>query len=482
MATNIKVNNKYANIDKTLVYFSCFILLVLSLMLYKQRIIFADTAAYVSHMLSRDEFQIAMHSRFVGAIPQLLPYLAFKAHFSLNNILIIYSLSFILIPVVCILVSVRWFKETQTAWSILLFYTLMSISMFYYPVSEYQIGLCLFLFYIGLFEHYSKPGSGKITFTILSLLFIPTVIFSHPLSSIVFLCWLVLQFSLDWKNRKILLFISILGALSFTVKKLFFGIQYETDKTTGLENFRHFSVWDLYQKLGKAFVNNLINDYFLLVVLAAVSIIFFIAQKKYKTAFLLPAALAAWCVLVTVSFKDEHYDHYYEHMYQAIPFFIAWAFCRLTVKNLNPLTAISVLSFVMIVSLAKIYKGRNSLDQRMLWMSRCFTMMDEMKCKKAIFTISHIPNGSDYPAHWSIPYESLLLSSLKNPDSSKVILMKHDLESAKSVHDEVWDIDNIEGTKKVPKEYFNIANQEYCIPELQTEAQKINQLTQGIIP
>jgi hypothetical protein len=479
MAKSLQKLSDPGRADKILVWIACAVLLTLSVLFYKERIAFADTAAYVSHIIARDSFEIAMHSRFVGGLTQIFLYMGMHMGLPLKALLILYSLNFALIPVACALISMRWFKETRTAWSILLFYTLMSFYMFYYPVSEYQVGLCLFLFYIGLYRHYQAGGIKTVFFILLSLLFIPSVIFCHPLAAPVFISWIIFQLFNDPDQKRSLGLITLAGIASFLVKRNYFSIQYEDQKSDVIDNFLKFSFDELFQNLGRSFLKFLIHDYFLLIILSVATIIILIWQHKKITAIVFPLILIGWWMLVTVSFMNEQYDHYYEHMYQAIPFFVALGFCSFVLPALPSAPRIIALAAIMTISFAKIINGHGWLEERFTWMKRCFIMMDSLHCKKAIFTSEHIPGGRQCIAAWSLPYETLLISSLEDRKESKVILVKGSLEDALNTKNEVLDVDPDPNYPLLGEQYFRITGEQYCVPQTSLDLKTIEYLKTG---
>lgn len=479
MATSFKRSSEPGKADKLLVWVSCAVFLTLSVLFYKERIAFADTAAYVSHIIARNSFEIAMHSRFVGGLAQILLYLGIQLGLPLKALMILYSVNFALIPVACALISMRWFKESRTAWSILMFYTLMSFYMFYYPVSEYQIGLCLFLFYIGLYHHYQAGGVKTFVFVLMSLLLIPSVIFCHPLAAPVFISWIIFQLCNEPAQKRSIALVAIAGVAAFIVKRSFFSIEYEEQKSNVADNFLKFSFDELAQELGRSSIRFIVQDYFLLIILSVATIVVLIWQHKKMAAILFPLILVGWWMLVTVSFMNDRYDHYYEHMYQAIPLFVALGFCSFVLPVLPAWPRVFVLTAVMAISFAKIINGQGWLAERFAWMNRCFKMMDTLHCKKAIFTQEHIPGGRFCIASWSIPYEALLISSLDDPKQSKVILMKGNLEDALKVEHEVTDIDPDPNFPLLGDKYFRITGEQYCIPQTTIDIPAIEYLKTG---
>lgn len=457
----IKIN------EKTLVYISSIALIILSIYYYLERVTFSDSGAYLAHILADDGFAISMNSRFVGAISQLLPILAFKLHLSLKSILILYSVNYTLIAVLPAIISMHWFKETRTAWSILFFYTLMAGQLFYYPVTEYQQGLCLFLFYIGLYEYSKRNTTSKVRLLIASILLIPTIIFSHPLAVLVFFTWIALSLFDKDEFKKSIIIPIILAATSFVIKHMYFSIQYESERSDFKKIFQNFTFSDLFQRQGNSFIQYLIQDYFLLIILLIITLYFVTKLKKGIVGFLISLALVAWWVLITTAYKNDRFSHYSEHLYQAIPFIIAWTFCKYSIPNINKSVSVIIISVIMLISLIKVNNGSFANTERIEWFEKCFTEMDKMKCSKAVYSYSSLPDQKECYAIWTIPYESVIISSVKDKRNCKYIYPVQQLDNLKFAELITPRIDDFYDTKKLSKEYFDIPTWTFCIPEKQ---------------
>jgi hypothetical protein len=437
----------------------------LSIYYFAERVTFSDSGSYLAHILAGDGFAISMNSRFVGALTQIFPLIALKMHFSLKAILILYSINYSLIAIIPALISLVWFKETKTAWTILLFYILMAGMLFYYPVTEYQQGLCLFIFYLGYFEHFKKNKSSNLVLVLMTLVFIPTVIFSHPLSILVFFSWIVLSFFEQSEKKKLLFLPSIIAIISYLIKSKFFNIQYEEERSDIKKILLNSSLRDLYQRMGKSYLEFLIQDYFLLIVLFIVTIIFLALSRKKILATVFFFTIISWWLLITITYRNDRFSHYHEHLYQAIPLFISWAFCRFYLPNIKDKIQVIVIFVIVFISISKINSGSGTNTARIQWFKKCFSEMDKLNCQKAVYSYSQLPDQKDCYSIWSIPYESLLISALLGKDSCKSIFPIWSLDELKMDDVVTPRIDNFYEVKLVSKEYFNIPDRQYCIPE-----------------
>ncbi|HRO42519.1 MAG TPA: hypothetical protein PL009_06775 [Flavipsychrobacter sp.] len=463
--SNVKMQSYF---ERIIICIFLLILTVFATVFYKERIIFTDTVGCIMDMLKKDSLNVTTN-RYISIFGELLPFASYKLNSSLRLIVFLYSLNLILIPVLLALLSVYWFKETRTAWSILLFYTIMSARLFYFPISEFQCGLCFLLFYIGLYEYSLKKNSrlNATVFWLLSLFFIPTVVFSHPLSILVLGAWLIFQFFISKKSIVKPLFIVLIAALSYLVKKAFFEVPYDSEKAKTMENFKTFSMAHLDDTLANQFYKALRDDYFLVPLLIVLSIVALIRMKHYISAILLPSIILAFWLLVTVSFKNEPYWYYSEHMYQPLSFFIALATGRLFTICFSKKFSVLILTIVVAVSLNKIYYSHEPMKKRLDWYAGCFELMDKKGIKKTVVGIERIDIGWKMEANWLTMYESLVLSALDNPEHAKTITMVWNEQDSRkatmqgesfiTVGIEHWPI------KDVPENYFKLSSSHYSV-------------------
>lgn len=457
---------RWQKAEKLAICFFLLLLIVLSLVYYKERIIFTDTVDELRSMM-RDGNLFIAHYRYTSIFGQLLPLAAFKLGLSLRVIVIAYSLNLILIPVAFCLISIFWFKETKTAWSILLFYTTMNARIFYFPVSEFQIGLCFFLFYIGFYQHYLNGKVNSYLFWALSALFIPTVVFSHPLSVLVLAGWIVLQFFINEKPWKETIGIGVLAIMTYALKSFFFISPYDVEKKHGLERFNHFSLQYLDSRLAHEFCKAVVQDYFFIPLLFLFVITVLIYMRKYLAAALFFVIVVAFWVLITVSFLDEPYSYYTEHMLQPITFFMALASGRyLSLKVSHRLVAI-ILAVVLIVSINKIFIEKELLQRRIRWYEAAFDLMNKKGIKKAIIGVGN--HDIDYfkSGMWITVFETLILSSLEGPDHAKSITIVWNEEDARSVVNEKKNLIgvglNLLPIEELPLQYFHIGTGPYKV-------------------
>lgn len=464
-------NNRFSlqALERAFLFLFMTILVVIACVFYKERILFNDTLKCISDMFYKDGFNVTSN-RYIILFSEPLPLLAFKAGWSLKAIIFLFSLNLILLPVILSLLSMYWFRETRTAWTILLFYVLMAARLFYYPISEFQYGLGFLLFYIGFYE-YATQAPGRVKnwlFWLISLFFIPTVIFSHPLSPLVFFAWVPLHYVLHREKMGRLAAISLLAGIFEAVKLLFFNPAHDTNKA---QSVSHFKTWDwsyLDGRLANGFYKALRDDYFLVPVLLVLAVIALIYWRKYLGAVLLLGIVGAFWLLVTVSLKDEPYWYYSEHIYQPVTFFIALAGGRYLPEATSRRFYFPLLALIALVSLNKVYLGHESMSRRLDWYKNCFQLMETKGITKGIVGIDRMDIDWRMEANWWTQYESAFLDAMDHPGTTtRTVTMVWNEETARAainqghnligVSLDYWPISDL------PKQYFHLDTSHYVI-------------------
>lgn len=406
------------------------ILLIFAVLFANERIIFSDTAGYLMEMVNKEGFVVPTN-RFVSIFSQLLPLAGIKLELSLATVVVLYSLNFILIPIGCAVLCSIWLKQWKVAVSILLLYTLMSTHVFYYPVSEFQIGLCLLFLFHAVFLYtiagrFSCPA--RVALYLFQYLLLLVIVFSHPLSMLVFVGWAIWLFLIRPQNRKALIMPFVIAIAMFLVKELFFkaqlnGVAFDEQRAEGIKNFASLFPNYFEGNLFRSFIGAMKDDYFLLPVLCIVFSFLLWRGKRRLAALALPALLAFFTLLVCVSFYQDSYNYYYEHLLLPVPFFLALAFCTLDIrKHQGRNLRFAALTLVFAVSVLKVYSGHEVRERRFAWYRQYLGLMETLEVQKATLSRDYI-SVDERGTYWPAAFESLLLSSLKGPDSSKTLFL-----------------------------------------------------------
>ena len=404
------------------------LLIALALIYAKQRIVFTDTAVYFANLAEEKDFTYT--PRYVALLAQILPLTAVYLGTSLKYALLAYSLNLILIPIASIILCRCVFKNRTMAVAIILFYTIMNAMLFYYPVTEFQMGLCLIFVLHAYLIWNSERKQNLIGYVISCLLLVVTIIFSHPQAILVFYGYLgwVLLYNNNLRARKILIPTTI-PVLVLVFKKVFqtlfsFQTNYDDTKMNVLNNFKTDPAAYFTSPLAKAWVKMFTEEYFLVIGMVIALLVFFIVKRRWILLAFFGLMLFSFWLLITVSFNDLPYNYYTEHQYQPMGFFIAFVFAYfLEQVASNNMIKVGILSLILFVSVSKIIDNSRWLTQRLTWYERCISLMQQQRIERGVLPPIYTPFGNIYD-YWASGAETSVLSSLINPNKTVILMIE----------------------------------------------------------
>jgi hypothetical protein len=409
-------------------------LLIFSLVYTLERCTYSDAAIYTYEVASTGKYYIATN-RFVSVLGQLLLIAGVHLGLSLKVVMTLYSFNLVLFPILSGLICLYFFRDKSTALAILLFYTIMNAMLFFYPISEFQMGLCLLLLYHSCVLGFLNSNIiHKAVFIVFSLVLIPIVIFSHPLSSLVFVLWYIaLWFMFDVNKNKFLLLPIIIATLSFLVKKYWFttglGLSYDQKNMDRLQLFSLPIKDYLNATLPKEALRMIENEYFIVPLIVAFTLGYFIYKRKWLAAFYSLLITLCFYILISVCYRDWNYVPYTEHLYQPMAFFIGLIFSSIVFKALKHQYIIAtMLAIILIISFSKIKNNSVFFKKRLEVYSSFFKIMGQYHISNATMTADGILSykREDY---WSTDCETRLLSGYYDFNNQKEIFINGNKEA-----------------------------------------------------
>ena len=131
------------------------ILLVLSIVFYKERTLFVDIAFQTVKMITEGGWQIQVY-RFGSGIVHALPLAAINLKMPLSVVLISYSISFTLLYLILYHITLKWLKNEWMGIAIALLFTLNTYDGFYWATSELQQGLAILIVFFAFLLKYNS--------------------------------------------------------------------------------------------------------------------------------------------------------------------------------------------------------------------------------------------------------------------------------------------------------------------------------------
>lgn len=401
------------------------ILLVYSILFFKERIILLDNSLYLFNMVEYDNFVIH-HNRFITIFTQLLPLIGIKLLLPLKAVMILNSLSYMLLPVTCYLLSGFFYKNYRIALSLLLVNTLFITHTFYWGLSELIQGLCLMVFVFSIMLQSADAAKRKLWLDIILLvLAVPTVVFAHPLIIIPF-TFSIVYFLIhrDIKFYRVQgLLTCILFAGAYTVKRLYFTDGYDAQSMEMKNNIMSLfpNYFDTYSNT--RFVANWFRMYYWIPI-SGTLILAIVGYKKqwFKLLFLL-CSFVGFVLLVNVSYPtDITHDFYIENLYMPLSLMLALSLVYDVLPKFSRYN-LSVILILLICTtgLVRVFIWHKTYDSRVDWLRGYYTQHTDQK----IVVDNSIAPYNTMLMTWASPYEFWLLSTLETGKTASVNIVEN---------------------------------------------------------
>ena len=429
------------------------LLLLLSIIYYKERIIFLDPAFQLSYMIRDGGFAIQVN-RFAAVISKIFPYIAIKLAMPLRSIVLIYSMSFVIYNFILFIIIIKWLKNSVWALFLLLYNILMISHSFYWPAIELNQGIAIMILYFALLDKRSSIGD---TFSyILIALLVPSVVFSHPLVIIafVFVTGYLFLFKRDILQMPRFYAGTILAFISYVINKIFFRNWYDDMNMERLDNFGKLFPDYINLKSNSDFVEYLFSDYYLSFILLVLIIGTFLISKRYKRIVYILSFIFIYIVVVNVSFPEGVPHFFAESKYQLLGIFIITALAMDIIDMINSKVMFFSLLFIIAIRIIHI-NNSHSLYSARLDLLR--DIMHETGDEKLILSESELPKDTIIMS-WASAYEFWLLSALENQHQRSIIIDENpsrfdSLLDKKDIFIEEW---RIYPYSVLPERYFKL--------------------------
>ncbi len=446
------------------------VLAILATVFYLERTVFIDVAFHVVTILKKKTLFI-QNQRFVALFSQIFPLAAERLHLSLKGVLLAYSLGFIVYYGAIFAACTAWLRQWQMGLVMLLLSTLLVTDTFYWVQSELPQGLALLVFTFALLLRGRTPEG--LTGWQLGLLFGLwfTVVFAHPM--LVFPVLFLLLFFVERNtgaariHPKLLIGSGVFVVLMLLIKNKVFGpAGYDAGAMGRADNLRklfpHF--FDL--QSNRDLLYWCLGDYFLLPLTFLAAVVFYFWQKKWYKLLIISSFFLGYLLLVNVSFASGDNRFYLENLYLPLVLFVAVPLAfdllpyYLAQRQASPVRikwAFGMLAILLGIRLWQIGLAHQPWTARLDWERQLLATTAALPQPKIILPESQVPMDK-LVMSWGSSFEFMLLSSLENPDQTRLITIDEDPAHLQWATDqrraiitewEVWKYDDL------PKRYFH---------------------------
>jgi len=401
------------------------ILLIFSGLFYQERTLNFDTAFYTFNILYFQDFYIP-HQRIINYASEIFPYLAMQAGWSLNNILLLYSLSFMLLFYGLFNLVVYGFKNPEGGIFMALCVCLTVRYKFYAAISEVFFSLAL----AGVFISWLTKDEAKFSNlsarknTLIACLLALLLATAHPMIILPVLVYFA--FDLCYRNR----WQDGQNWLIIGCTVIIFGLKFWLIPQGGYEAGRMTALSDMFgvfENLQDKKVYHIVKLYFekeyafsVLIFMSLLGIMLW--QKRWWSVavLLVSVVLLVWLILVIYSYLGAHVYAMIDGYLGLLGVIFALPILYVVLQSNQYWWSIVLTVALLAYSLDRIHEKHTFFEKRLQYFSDFMEKNAEPDRKKLLIHMRHF-NWEKLWYPWAVPYETLLLSSLKGPEHAKVV-------------------------------------------------------------
>ncbi|HTN16222.1 MAG TPA: hypothetical protein VL092_00970 [Chitinophagaceae bacterium] len=411
------------------------ILLVGALIFYKERMII-DGAFIVFEIINKGELQIQVE-RYGSFITQLFPLIAAKCHLPLQAVLMCYSASFTIFPLITALILYR-LRAYALVVLLSFYFTLYVTEAYFWTNNELHQGICWLLLLFGLvysMQKETKKGRAVLNllgFTLLAFL----AIYTHP--TVMVPCGFLWGYYLidNWKGspKKPVMVIQSVLLCAITIFKYLTSSQnsYDSNFLAKLGKINLQDVLDTFTSgMADVIWKGYLHNYWFIPLLFIAGIVALVRRRKFLLlSFVVLVNLAFFVVLCLLFHGGD--THYIES--ELMPFAImgSTAFVYEVLPYFRTKRTLALmLSFIFVVRLSLIAAVIPKFTDRV---NKVESMLDEMKRRNITKMIVTHPDGDrqlerELIVSWALPFESMYVSALRGEQPQRTISYKSEYEA-----------------------------------------------------
>ncbi|HMO37909.1 MAG TPA: hypothetical protein PKC76_06775 [Saprospiraceae bacterium] len=410
-------------------------LAVLSVVFYKERMLFVDPCWIIFNIINTGTFCIAEH-RYGAFITQMCPVIGVHLGWSLRTILIIYSASFYVFYLAAAIITGYVWRQHWLSILLVIYLTLFVSDVYYWPNNEVHQGVAWMVLFLGYYIHTARHGRKNIIKHAVLFLLAFLAIFSHLIVLLPFtFLWLYYhttqhnKLELLLKNRLFIWYSSLIAALIGARYLLSSSGWYDSIK---LQRIHDISLPIIIQSFSsgqsQSFLQLLLHNYWIALPFFLLGLLYLLKNKCSFQIALLIIYTATYYMLICITYPDafgRSLRFYMESEWMALSIIMMTPFVIDMIPAFRQKSLIPSL-FILIFSIRILYilESFSYFNNRYTALEKITVQLQAQDIKKALIVQDKATADSIFIMDWGLPAESMMLSVIKGfepPVTFKVI-------------------------------------------------------------
>ncbi len=454
------------------------ILLIGSIIFYKERVLFADPAFITFEIINTKNFIFSEH-RYGAFITQIFPLVGAIIGAPLKFILISYSLSFYLFYLFVALISGYVLKQYRLAILFIFYFCFIVSDSYFWPNNEIHQAVGWMVLFMSLFRSSCDRNwnSNKLIHCgIISTLFLATISHLLIVPTLLYLWFydIIERYKFKIHIKQTLVYSLLI--LSFVLFRLWLshnswydGVKLEGVKQINIENI----LKALNNNQVSSFTHLLLTKYWTLLILMFVGMISLILRKKYIQLSLTIVFSIGYFLLIALTYSESITDNnlfYFESQWMGLALIVCTPFLYETTKLIkNKKVLIMAFVLIYVTKIPDLFHSYNKFDKRLSSLETIVNLSRSKNLQK-----SYINNNEEltnaFLITWGLPIESILLSSLDEKELTASIKSFKKDYNVSSSSDSIYTAFKFIPLSELNPRYFSIPNDKpYAILENTTQ-------------
>ena len=384
---------------------SLLILIILSLVFYRERIYFSDPAFQLFLMINDNQIEV-MTNRWPSTIFRWLPYIGLKMGWSVASISKLFSASFPLFHLFVFAAVSMIYRDRIFSWLLLLTIFLATSETFYWCSSDLLQGMITAFLGIVI----NKNSKSTIIKYIGSGFLLIAAVFFHPLTLFPFFYIIIDDILEQKKIRSMDWHLPLVFGIGWIIRNKYFSTWYDVAKGKDFWNNAANLNW-IEIPAHITFLTEIPMHYQLVVLIFIISTLILIKRKAFLRLAFMTVSILAFLTVIHLGNPTGVASFYREASYIPLAVFVGYPFIKhICNKEQLDIKYKIFIPLILIFSLMRMLYFAPEYTDRILWMEE---KMSSMSCDKSIIQLSSLDEGI-LKMSWGLPFETCLLSTEQN--------------------------------------------------------------------